>query len=112
MAFAACLAGSASAVTGSDFQPGRIIDDQVFNDANSMSPAQIEAFLRNEVPTCDTAGNQPYYGTYKGVTYNGNVLRKNLDPAYPAPYTCLPQYLEDTHVANSGVLNSGGNNIT
>jgi hypothetical protein len=111
-------APGASALSGSSFQPGRIIDDQIFYNALSMTPLQIATYLQNALPldgngnhTCDTAGNKPYYGTYGGVSYNGNILRKNLDPNFPAPYTCLYQYLEDNNVASSGVLGSGGNNI-
>ena len=118
--FASLMAApAAQALSGSDFQPGRIIDDQIFYDSTSMSPLQIENFLKSQMPqdsngnaVCDNAGLKPYYGTYGGVTYNGNILRKNLDPTnYPAPYTCLFQYIEDTKVANSGILGSGGNNL-
>ncbi len=87
--------GQADALSGSQFQPGRIIDDQVFYDSSGLSVGQIQSFLASKVPACDTNGNQPYYGTYKGVTYNGNVLRKNLDPAAPPPYTCVKDYVEN-----------------
>jgi hypothetical protein len=97
------FAGSASAVTGADFQPGRIIDDQIFYDASSMSVQAIQSFLVARVPSCDSGGNQPYYGTYGGVTYNGNILRKNLDSRYPAPYTCLKDYLENTSTHDNNI---------
>ncbi|QQR52803.1 hypothetical protein IPG36_01625 [bacterium] len=36
--------GRAEALSGSQFQPGRIIDDQVFYDGDAMSVAQIQSF--------------------------------------------------------------------
>ncbi|HSX02877.1 MAG TPA: hypothetical protein VLI05_06230 [Candidatus Saccharimonadia bacterium] len=105
-------AGSAAALSGSDFQAGRIIDNQVFYNGSDMSVAQIQSFLSLQVPTCDTNGNLPYYGTYGGHTYNGNILRKNLDPNYPPPYTCLKDYYENTtthanNIGNPGNIPSG-----
>lgn len=44
----------AQALSGSDFQPGRIIDDSVFFNSNTMSVAEIQAFLNSKVPVCDT----------------------------------------------------------
>ncbi len=97
-------APGASALSGSSFQPGYIIDDQVFYDSESMTVQQIQNFLVANVPNCDTGGNLPYFGTYNGVTYNGNILRKNLDPNFPPPYTCLKDYAENptTHASNYG----------
>ncbi len=94
----------AKAVTGSDFIPGRIIDDQIFTNTAAMGVSDIQNFLNAKVPTCDTGGNQPFYGTYGGHTYNGNILRKNLDPNFPPPYTCLKDYYENTstHANNYG----------
>ncbi len=54
------------AASGSDFQPGNIIDDSVFFDPNTMTVAQIQSFLNAKVPTC-TSG-----------------------------YTCLKSYRQDT----------------
>ncbi len=36
------------------FSAGRIIDDAVFNNKNSMSVQDIQSFLNGKVPTCDT----------------------------------------------------------
>ncbi len=93
------LSGSASALSGSDFQPGRIIDDAVFYDYGSMSISDIQTFLNSKAPTCDTDGSQIFVGYYNsstayfpgGHTYtiSDNVRRSQLDSRYPAPYTCL-----------------------
>src|SRR3990167_1294210 len=42
------------AVSGSEFQPGRIIDDSKFFSGDTMSVAEIQAFLNSKVPVCDT----------------------------------------------------------
>jgi len=64
----------ASPVVG--FNPGRIIDDAVFTDANSMNASQIQAFLNSKVPTCDTwhapgYGQNPPFICLKDYTENG-----------------------------------------
>ncbi len=120
------LLSSAYALSGSDFQPGRITDDTVFFDSGSMSVSQIQSFLSSHVPTCDSSGSQVFTGYYKsstafhptvlqadgtysypnGYTYttSDNVKRYQLDTAKPAPYTCLKDYLENptTHDNNIG----------
>ncbi|WP_353828599.1 hypothetical protein [Agromyces sp. SYSU T0242] len=42
----------AEAADPKDFDPGRIISDQVFYDESTMSTAQIQSFLQSKVPTC------------------------------------------------------------
>lgn len=117
------FASNASAITGSDFQAGRIIDDGVFFDGNAMSTQQIQSFLFTQVPTCDTNGSQIFTGYYNGTdtsvtpnvnhskfagrhsyTLSDNVRRSDLDDRYPAPYTCLKDYVENptTHENNIG----------
>ena len=44
----------AQAVSGSQFDPGNIISDQYFYDANALSSAQIQSFLDSSVGTCIT----------------------------------------------------------
>ena len=108
------------AANASDFQAGRIIDDQVFFDANALSASQIQSFLFTQVQTCDSSGNQIFTGYYNGTDSNGvnhspfagghsytsvdNIKRAQLDNRYPAPYTCLKDYLENTstHANNIG----------
>ncbi|HEX8182886.1 MAG TPA: hypothetical protein VF575_04780 [Candidatus Saccharimonadales bacterium] len=84
---------SASAIDTSEWQAGKIIDDHNFSDADSLSVDQIQAFLNNLVPDCDTYGNQPA----------ANYGRPDLTRAqyatqikgWPAPpYVCLKNYHE------------------
>ena len=70
----------AKAVSASEWRPGRIIDDAVYLNKDSMSPQQIQAFLNSKVPVCDTW--QKWSGWYKGY-WNS------------APYTCLKDYSEN-----------------
>ena len=86
------LQGGASALSGSDFKPGRIIDDAIFYDANSMNSTQIQQFLDAKVPNCDTNGSQPYAGTTRA--------EYGASRGYPAPYTCLKDYRQDISVKN------------
>jgi|GEM_PF-790532 len=45
-------APSAQAVTGSDFDPGFIISDELFYDGGAMSAADIQSFLNSMIGTC------------------------------------------------------------
>ena len=94
---------NASAVTGSDWNPGNIIDDAVYFNANEMSTNDIQNFLNAQMPSCDTWGNQPYGGTTRAAY--------GASRGYPAPYTCLKDYVENptTHQnnANGGSVSGG-----
>lgn len=93
------------ALSGSEFQAGRIIDDGVFFNNQGLSPTEIQTFLNSKVPICDTTGSQPY----------GNTTRANYGASkgYPPPYTCLKDYRQDTptKLAEAGLCNTynGGN---
>ena len=73
------------ALSGSDFKAGRIIDDGIFFDPNTMSAQDIQNFLNAKVPTCDTNGEKIYSGSTTRATYG--TSRGN-----PPPYTCLKDY--------------------
>ncbi|HEX6258666.1 MAG TPA: hypothetical protein VFZ48_04255 [Candidatus Saccharimonadales bacterium] len=82
---------SAGPVVG--FKPGRIIDDSIFSNVNTMSAGQIQGFLNSKVPTCDTQGTQPSeFGGGTRAQYgraNGN----------PPPFICLKDYRENNKPA-------------
>jgi len=67
----------ASAASTAGFQAGRIIDDPVFFDKNSMNASQIQAFLNSQVPVCQRWHAQGGY-------------------SQAPPYTCLKEYQENT----------------
>ena len=45
---------ASSAITGSDFNAGHIIDDSVFNNKNTMNTGDIQNFLNAKVPSCQS----------------------------------------------------------
>ena len=86
----------ANAVTGSDWRAGRIIDDGIFYNKNSMNVDQIQQFLNAKVPVCDTNGSQPYAGT----TRKAYSASKGVN----TPFICVKDYQENptTHQNNLG----------
>lgn len=87
----------ASAVSGASWQAGRIIDDGIFTDPNSMSVSQVQDFLNAKVGTggygriagqCDTNG--------VGTSESGGGTRAQYGASRgnPAPFTCLKDYYE------------------
>lgn len=93
---------SASAVTGGEFNPGRIIDDGVFFNPYTMSSNDIQAFFNAKVPTCDTWGTQPWSG-------GGTRAQRGTSQGYPPPYTCLKDYQEN--IPNKAADSYCGGNI-
>ena len=45
-----------TAVKATDFKAGRIIDDNVFYNTNTMTVAQIQSFMDSTLPACDMWG--------------------------------------------------------
>ena len=78
------IGGQASALSGGDWNSGRIIDDALFFNPNTMGPSDIQAFLNSKVPTCDTNGTQPAHGTTRAAY--------GTSQGYPPPYTCLKNF--------------------
>jgi hypothetical protein len=64
-----------SALTGGNFDPGHIIDDSVFTNSSSLTSAEIQNFLNEQMPSCDTNGSQSvsyYYNSTTGDMDNHN----------------------------------------
>ncbi len=89
------FSGHSSALGGSEFNAGRIIDDAVFFNSNSMSVGEIQNFLNGKV-ACDT----------NGTKMTGGVTRAQYAASrgVPTTFTCLPQYRENisNHQNNIG----------
>jgi len=110
------LPRSAKAISGSDFNAGRIIDDFVFQNNNSMSVQSIQNFLNTKVPVCDTNGTISYTYYYNSttnqpsgsnssvgplVTTSRAVFGQRYDAYYgtniaQGPLVCLKDYVENT----------------
>ncbi|MGH7196895.1 MAG: hypothetical protein ACREGJ_03995 [Candidatus Saccharimonadales bacterium] len=87
-------AAPTQALSGSEFNPGRIIDNGVFENKNAMNVDQIQRFLSAKVPTCDSWGTQPYAGTTRREYSEARGIK--------FPLTCLKDYHENptTHENN------------
>jgi len=88
---------STLALTGSDFQAGRIIDDAVFANTNTMSVQDIQNFLNAKVPTCNT--NHAGFTGGTGTTYN-------------PPFVCLKDFYENpnsTYTVGYSYTDTSGN---
>lgn len=83
-------APAAHALSGSDFNPGRIIDDSVFFNKDAMSVNDIQSFLQSKVPSCDTN-------------------HASGSSSYSPPWTCLYQYRENTTTHANNIGNPSSN---
>ena len=93
MFFALCfpIISNATAVTG--FNAGRIIDDAVFTNSNSMSVNQIQVFLNSKVPDCDTNGTHPASDFGRSDLTHAQYAATRGWPG--PPYPCLKDYNEN-----------------
>jgi hypothetical protein len=86
---AVCFVGVANAAPVVGFDPGRIIDDDVFAAYTSMNVSQIQSFLNSKVPSCDTNGAQT--SEFGG----GTRAQWGAAHGHPAPFVCLRDYSEN-----------------
>mgnify|MGYP006913918144 FL=1 len=95
-----------AALSGSDFNVARIIDDTVFFNPSTMNEGDIQNFLNAKVPSCDVWGTGP--SGRSGYATRADWGRANGNPP---PYTCLRDYSQQASgiAANSycGALNGG-----
>lgn len=54
---------NAAAIDARTFNPGRIIDDGIFTNADAMTVEQIQNFLNSKMQNCDTNGTRIVPGT-------------------------------------------------
>lgn len=93
---------TASALSGSEFDPARIIDDAVFYNKTVMSVNQIQLFLNSKLPVCDTWGTKSYSGSTTRAAYASSQ-------GVSTPFTCLKDYSQTVPtVINSGSDLCGG----
>ena len=86
-----------SALSGSDFNPGHIIDDTIFTDTKSMSVSNTQNFLNSQVPTCNT--NHTGFTGGTGTVYN-------------PPFVCLKDFYENpnsTYTVSFSYTDTTGN---
>ena len=87
-------ASAAYVLDGNDFDPGRIIDDDIFTDTSTMSAEDIQEFLEENVEDgeCDRYRDNPYSEVDSG------------------PFTCLFEFQEniETGETNYGLFTDDG----
>jgi hypothetical protein len=88
------MSQKASALSGSEFKAGRIMDDAVFFNGNSMSTAQIQEFMNAKRPDCDTNGQKTIYDPVHGDTVTRKVYSERRGVS--TPFICLKSYKQDT----------------
>jgi hypothetical protein len=94
------LYDAVAAVKATDFQAGRIIDDEIFYNKNSMTVAEIQAFIEAKTPVCDTWGNIKITNKpgYNGLTRAEYVQIRTTDGTtngyHTVPFVCLRNYAE------------------
>ena len=98
------VGAGAHAVDVSAFQPGRIIDDELFYKKDDMSVSDIQSFLNTHVPSCDTWGTRA--SGYGGLT-NAQYAQQVLGWSGP-PYTCLNNYYENPTTGETSFEKGGG----
>lgn len=88
----------------SGFNPGRIIDDEIFYDARAMgSPEEVQRFITQHTPSCDTWGT--------GRSGHGNLTRAQYAAQrgwHGPPYVCLQNYHENPHNGDNSFNHGGG----
>jgi len=94
-------------VSGSNWQAGKIIDDGVFYNSNDMSVQDIQNFLNEKVPNCDTNGTQPATDVGRPDITHAQyaAIRGWAGP----PYICLKNYYQVPR--NDTVINNFGTNV-
>jgi len=85
--FSVAMTAHAAPIT--NFNPGRIIDDDIFALSNSMGISNIQAFLNSKVQSCDT------WGTQTSEFGGGTRAQWAAAHGYSAPFTCLRDYSEN-----------------
>lgn len=112
-----------TAVKATDFKAGRIIDDSVFFNKDSMTVEEIQAHLDKYLPTCDMWGTG---AVGSGRSINGKAVAANTTRAdyakmmykagnskyHDPPYVCVNKYYENpkTHenlFDTKGVIKDG-----
>ncbi|MDO4780921.1 MAG: hypothetical protein Q4A34_00805 [Candidatus Saccharibacteria bacterium] len=96
----------ALATRATDFQAGRIIDDEIFYDTSTMTAADIQSFLDKQITRCDTWGNEKASDLgHPNITRSQLAKQKwNISP----PFVCLNNYHENPSTGETSFERGGG----
>lgn len=95
-----------SAVVATDFIPGRIIDDEIFYNKDTMSVADIQKFLNNQIGSCDTWGNQPATDWGRRDITRAQFAKQQWGAE--GPFVCLNNYHENPQTRETSFEKGGG----
>ena len=105
------------ALSATEFQAGRIIDDSIFYNPNTMTAAEIDAFIDSHSPTCDMWGTQKAYDNVTRAEYVKQLRAQGYTKYHDPPFVCVSEYYEnpETHKTNfetggkkeAGMLSAG-----
>ena len=97
----------------SDFKAGRIVDDEIFYNPNTMTVTEIQAHLDRYSASCDMWGEQKIGSgrSINGKAVDPNITRREYarlmreagrSDYHDAPYVCISKYYENptTHKTN------------
>ena len=90
------------ALSATEFQAGRIIDDSIFYNPNTMTAAEIDAFIDSHNPACDMWGTQTVYGSTTRAEYVKQLRASGNSKYHDPPFVCITEYYEnpETHKTN------------
>lgn len=86
-------------VSAASFEAGRIIDDVIMANSQSMTVAQIQAFLDSKVPVCDNNGTMGTTSTSRSEYF--------ASKGWPMPLKCLKEYTENGKLAAQIIYDAG-----
>lgn len=105
------------ALSATEFQAGRIIDDSIFYNPNTMTAAEIDAFIDSHSPTCDMWGTQKVNNSTTRAEYVKQLRAQGYTKYHDPPFVCVSEYYEnpETHKTNfetggkkeAGMLSAG-----
>ncbi|MDO4872061.1 MAG: hypothetical protein Q4A27_01355, partial [bacterium] len=100
------LIENAKAIKATDFDAGRIIDDEIFYNKNSMSVNDIQNFLNKQVGTCDTWGTQRAADKGRPDLTNAQYAKQTwgVNP----PFVCINNYHENPNTKETSFEKGGG----
>jgi hypothetical protein len=88
----------------SNFKAGNIIDDSVFYNKDTMNAQQIQEFLNQLLPNCDTWGTgSSGYGNLNNAQYAQQIMGW-----HGPPYACLKNYHENPTSGETSYERGGG----
>jgi uncharacterized protein with LGFP repeats len=91
------------AVSATDFNAGKIIDDSVFYNKDSMNAQQIQDFLDRLIPNCDV------WGTGKSEYGGGTRAQYAASRGWAGPpYVCVNKYYENPNTSETSYEKGGG----